>query len=118
VTRGSFSGPPYEIGRPAGLVVCGRAQADPRVTRRAREGLVSVSDWQRIGTVTTLADAVLPLIRTRADLSRWSASSAHGRQMHEAVNDSTRWIPLIILLLIMLAISLILLRWAHRQGWW
>jgi hypothetical protein len=28
---------------------------------------VSVSDWQRICTVTTLADAVLPLIRTRAD---------------------------------------------------
>jgi hypothetical protein len=36
--------------------------------------------------VTTLADAVLPLIRTRADLSRWSASNAHGRQMHEAVD--------------------------------
>jgi hypothetical protein len=37
--------------------------------------------------VTTLADAVLPLIRTRADLSRWSASNAHGRQMHEAVDN-------------------------------
>ncbi|HWJ52244.1 MAG TPA: hypothetical protein VNT24_02570 [Propionibacteriaceae bacterium] len=36
--------------------------------------------------MTTLADAVLPLIRTRADLSRWSASNAHGRQMHEAVD--------------------------------
>ena len=36
--------------------------------------------------MTTLADAVLPLIRTRADLSRWGASSAHGRQMHEAVD--------------------------------
>jgi hypothetical protein len=36
--------------------------------------------------VTTLADAVLPLIRTRADLSRWSASNAHGQQMHEAVD--------------------------------
>ena len=47
---------------------------------------MSGSDWQRICRVTRLADAVLPLIRTRADLSRWSASNAHGRQMHEAVD--------------------------------
>jgi hypothetical protein len=33
-----------------------------------------------------LSDAVLPLIRTRADLHRWSAANAHGRQMHEAVD--------------------------------
>jgi hypothetical protein len=31
---------------------------------------------------------------------------------------STRWMPLIIFSLIMLAISLILLRWARKQGWW
>jgi hypothetical protein len=36
--------------------------------------------------VSDLADAVLPLIRTRADLWRWSAANAHGRQMHEAVD--------------------------------
>jgi lauroyl/myristoyl acyltransferase len=54
---------------------------------------VSVSDWQRICTVTTLADAVLPLIRTRADLSRWSASNAHGRQMHEAIDNLEAAIP-------------------------
>jgi hypothetical protein len=36
--------------------------------------------------VTDLADSVLPLIRTRADLHRWSASNEHGRQMHEAVD--------------------------------
>jgi hypothetical protein len=36
--------------------------------------------------VTDLADAVLPLIRTRADISGWSASNAHGTQMHEAVD--------------------------------
>jgi hypothetical protein len=35
--------------------------------------------------VPELADTVLPLIRTRADLWRWSASNAHGAQMHEAV---------------------------------
>ena len=33
-----------------------------------------------------LADAVLPLIRTRVDLHRWSAANAHGRQMHDAVD--------------------------------
>ncbi len=35
--------------------------------------------------VTSLADAVLPLIRTRADLWRWSIADAHGSDMHEAV---------------------------------
>jgi tetratricopeptide (TPR) repeat protein len=35
--------------------------------------------------VSDLAEAVLPLIRTRADLWRWSASNEHGRKMHEAV---------------------------------
>jgi tetratricopeptide (TPR) repeat protein len=34
--------------------------------------------------VSTLAEAVLPLIRTRADLWRWSAANEHGRQMQEA----------------------------------
>ena len=33
-----------------------------------------------------LADAVLPLIRTRTDLHRWSTANAHGTQMHEAVD--------------------------------
>ena len=36
--------------------------------------------------MTSLADSVLPLIRARADLSRWSASNEHGRQMHEAID--------------------------------
>lgn len=36
--------------------------------------------------MTRLADAVLPLIRTRADLHRRSAASAHGREMHEAID--------------------------------
>lgn len=37
------------------------------------------------GSVTALADAVLPLIRTRTDLHRWNVANAHGAQMHEAV---------------------------------
>lgn len=43
--------------------------------------------------VTTLADAVLPLIRTRSDVYRWSAANAHGRQMHEAVDILEAAIP-------------------------
>jgi hypothetical protein len=43
--------------------------------------------------VTRLAEAVLPLIRTRADLSRWRASDAHGRRMHEAVDILEAAIP-------------------------
>jgi hypothetical protein len=35
--------------------------------------------------VSALADAVLPLIRTRADVSRWDVANEHGDQMHQAV---------------------------------
>ena len=38
------------------------------------------------GPVTSLADQVLPLIRTRADIHRCSASNAHGEQMHHAID--------------------------------
>jgi tetratricopeptide (TPR) repeat protein len=40
---------------------------------------------ESLPAVSNLADAVLPLIRTRADLWRWSATNEHGRQMHDAV---------------------------------
>jgi uncharacterized protein DUF6880 len=43
--------------------------------------------------VSTLADAVLPLIRTRGDLWRWSTANAHGRDMHEAVDILDDAIP-------------------------
>lgn len=43
--------------------------------------------------VTSLADAVLPLIRTRSDLSRYSVANAHGRDMHEAVDILEAAIP-------------------------
>ncbi|MEE6280130.1 DUF6880 family protein [Georgenia sunbinii] len=36
--------------------------------------------------MTALADAVLPLIRTREDLHRWSTANRHGARMHEAVD--------------------------------
>lgn len=43
--------------------------------------------------VTSLADAVLPLIRTRSDLHRYSAANAHGRDMHEAIDILKQAIP-------------------------
>jgi magnesium transporter len=45
-----------------------------------------------------------------------SLSSVVG--MNVIVNDETHWAWLSVLLLIMLIVSLILLRWAKRQGWW
>jgi hypothetical protein len=41
--------------------------------------------YDKMIDVSELADAVLPLIRTRADLWRCSAANAHGTQMHDAV---------------------------------
>lgn len=36
--------------------------------------------------MTALADAVLPLIRTRAELWRWSTTNDHGAQMHDGID--------------------------------
>lgn len=44
--------------------------------------------------VTGLADAVLPLIRTRAELYRWGTSNTHGHQMHQAVDILERAVAL------------------------
>lgn len=43
--------------------------------------------------MTSLADAVLRLIRTRSDLYRYSAANAHGRDMHEAIDILEAAIP-------------------------
>lgn len=43
--------------------------------------------------MVTLSDAVLPLIRTRADLHRWSTANAHGDQMNEAIDILEEGIP-------------------------
>jgi Mg2+ and Co2+ transporter CorA len=38
--------------------------------------------------------------------------------MNVIVSSSTHYVELGFVLLVMMAISLLLLRWAHRQGWW
>jgi len=50
------------------------------VQRTVVEGMIDL-----VTDTPGFADVVLPLIRTRSDLHRWSAANAHGRQMVEAI---------------------------------
>jgi Mg2+ and Co2+ transporter CorA len=79
--------------------------------------LAGVTEFHRARTDTKMTIAAERLTVIAAlTLPITSLSSVVG--MNVIVNDSTRWISLIILLLIMLIMSLLLLRWAHKQGWW
>ena len=79
--------------------------------------LIGVTEFYRARTDTKMTIAAERLAVIAAlTLPVTSLSSVLG--MNVIVNDSTRWISLIILLLIMLIMSLLLLRWAHKQGWW
>jgi len=79
--------------------------------------LMGVTEFYRARTDTKMTIAAERLAVIAAiTLPITSISSVIG--MNVIVNESTRWVPLIILLLIMLAISLTLLRWARKQGWW
>ena len=51
--------------------------------RRLSDGLPATS----LGDLSQLADAVLLLIRTRADGWRWNIANVHGEQMHDAAVD-------------------------------
>jgi Mg2+ and Co2+ transporter CorA len=76
-----------------------------------------VTEFYRARTDTKMTIAAERLAVIAAiTLPITSLSSVIG--MNVIVNDSTRWIPLIILCLIMLAISLTLLRWTKKLGWW
>jgi magnesium transporter len=79
--------------------------------------LMGVTEFYRARTDTKMTIAAERLaIIAAITLPITSLSSVIG--MNVIVNESTRWIPLAILLLIMLTISVVLLRWAHKQGWW
>jgi magnesium transporter len=76
-----------------------------------------VTEFYRARTDTKMTIAAERLAVIAAiTLPITSLSSVLG--MNVIVNDSTRWVPLIILCLIMLAISLVLLRWTRKLGWW
>jgi magnesium transporter len=79
--------------------------------------LIGVTEFYRARTDTKMTIAAERLAVIAAlTLPITSLSSVMG--MNVIVNESTHWVWLGILLLIMLAISLILLRWARKQGWW
>jgi Mg2+ and Co2+ transporter CorA len=79
--------------------------------------LMGVTEFYRARTDTKMTIAAERLAVIAAiTLPITSLSSVIG--MNVIVNEETKWVPLAILLLIMLTISVVLLRWAHRQGWW
>jgi magnesium transporter len=88
-----------------------------RITQRQLDFLMGVTEFYRARTDTkmTIAAERLAVIAAMT-LPVTALSSIVG--MNVLVNDRTRWVPLIILLAIMAALSLVLLRWAKKQGWW
>jgi magnesium transporter len=79
--------------------------------------LMGVTEFYRARTDTKMTIAAERLaVIAAVTLPITSLSSVLG--MNVIVNQSTHWVALSVLLLIMLVISLILLRWAHKQGWW
>jgi magnesium transporter len=79
--------------------------------------LIGVTEFYRARTDTKMTIAAERLaVIAAVTLPITSLSSVVG--MNVIVNESTHWVWLAILLLIMLIMSAILLRWAHKQGWW
>jgi Mg2+ and Co2+ transporter CorA len=79
--------------------------------------LMGVTEFYRARTDTKMTIAAERLaVIAAVTLPITSLSSVLG--MNVIVNSSTHWVALSILVLIMLVMSLILLRWAHKQGWW
>jgi len=81
------------------------------------EFLMGVTEFYRARTDTKMTIAAERLaVIAAVTLPVTALSSVVG--MNVIVNNQTRWLPLIILLTVMLTLSLTLLRWAKRQGWW
>jgi magnesium transporter len=79
--------------------------------------LMGVTEFYRARTDTKMTIAAERLaVIAAVTLPITSLSSVLG--MNVIVNGSTHWVALGILVAIMLVMSGILLRWAHRQGWW
>jgi Mg2+ and Co2+ transporter CorA len=69
----------------------------------------------RVTTKMTVAMERLAVIAA-ITLPVTAIASVYG--MNVIVNTQTHWVQLVAVLLVMLTISLWLLRWARRQGWW
>lgn len=88
-----------------------------RISQSQLDFLMGVTEFfrARTDTKTTIAAERLAVIAA-VTLPVTAVSSIVG--MNVIVNDSTHWVTLAILLSLMLALSLTLLIWAKRQGWW
>lgn len=69
----------------------------------------------RVTTKMTVAMERLAVIAA-ITLPVTAIASIYG--MNVIVNSSTHWVQLTVVLVVMATISLFLLRWARRQGWW
>lgn len=69
----------------------------------------------RVTTKMTVAMERLAVIAA-ITLPVTAIASIYG--MNVIVNDQTHWVQLVTVLVVMASISLWLLRWARRQGWW
>lgn len=81
------------------------------------EFLAGVTEFYRARTDTKMTIAAERLaVIAAVTLPITAVSSVMG--MNVIVNDSTHWGLLIVILIIMLAMSLLLLRWTKKQAWW
>ncbi len=88
-----------------------------RITTSQLDFLQGVTDFYRARTDTRMTIAAERLAVIAAiTLPVTAISSIMG--MNVIVNSETHWAWLIVLLAVMGALSIWLLRWAHRQGWW
>ena len=79
--------------------------------------LTGVTEFYRARTDTKMTIAAERLAVIAAiTLPITATSSVVG--MNVIVNEQTLWLPLGLLLAFMLTMSIVLLRWAKRQGWW
>ncbi len=79
--------------------------------------LMGVTEFYRARTDTKMTIAAERLAVIAAiTLPITATSSVVG--MNVIVNEQTLWVPLGLLLAFMLTMSIVLLRWAKRQGWW
>jgi Mg2+ and Co2+ transporter CorA len=88
-----------------------------RISSSQLDYLSGVTEYYRARTDTKMTIAAERLAVIAAiTLPVTAISSVLG--MNVIVNEATDWPSLTILLVVMIALSLFLLRWARRQGWW
>ncbi len=88
-----------------------------RITASQLAFLAGVTEYHRARTDTKMTIAAERLaVIAAVTLPVTAISSIVG--MNVIVNDRTHWWWLAALLAVMLGLSLVLLRWAKRQGWW